>query len=308
MPSIRIDRRHAAAAVTLRAGDVDATFLPELGMVGAGLRWRDQEFVVVRGGARAIAAGHTSGLPLLHPWANRLARRRYVAAGVAVDLRGLDLPTDANGLPMHGTMLGRRGWEVVSARASRTRAVLTSRFDYGAHPDLLAAFPFPHVVEITVSVDDRGLSVTTTVRPSTEVPVPISFGWHPYLRVPGPRRDWRLRLPAAEHLALDAKQIPTGRRRFQPAEDQPIGERTFDDGYALGTDRRFALTGGGVRLDVSFDGGYPFGQVWVPAGKAFACIEPMTAPTNALLTDSYALALPGAPYSAVFRCGVTAPT
>ena len=73
----------------------------------------DHELVVLRGrcpGRRP--AGHTGGLPLLHPWANRLARRRYVAAGVAVDLRGLDLPTDDNGLPMHGTMVGRPGWEV----------------------------------------------------------------------------------------------------------------------------------------------------------------------------------------------------
>ncbi len=305
MPSIRIERHHGAAAVTLRAGDVEAMFLPDVGMVGAGLRWHDHELVVLRGGARAVAAGHTGGLPLLHPWANRLARRRYVALGTAVDLRGLHLPVDGNGLPMHGTMVGRPGWEIVSARTTRTRAVLTAGFDYGAHPELLAAFPFPHVVEITASVDRTGLCVTTTVSPSGKEPVPISFGWHPYLRVPGPRREWLLRLPAADHLILNAKQIPTGRRQSQPEEEQVIGGRTFDDGYALGTDRRFALTGRGVRLDVAFDGGYPFGQLWVPAGRSFACLEPMTAPTNALLTDAYAVALPGAPYAAEYRIAVS---
>jgi aldose 1-epimerase len=307
MAAIRIDRRHGAAAVTLAAGDLAATFLPELGMVGAGLRWHHHELVVLRGGARGVATRHTAGLPLLHPWANRLARRRYVAAGVAVDLRGLDLPTDGLGQPMHGTMVGRPGWEVIRATADARRAVLSTRFDYGAHPDLLAAFPFPHVVGLTATVTPSALAVTTTVTATTDQPVPVSFGWHPYLRVPGPRSAWRLRLPAVEHLALSRRQIPTGRARAEGADDEPIGDRTLDDGYALGADRRFALTGSGVSLDVTFDAGYPFAQLWVPPGRRFVCIEPMTAPVNALLTDSYALATPGAPYSATYELSPSAP-
>ena len=130
--------------------------------------------------------------------------------------------------------------------------------------------------------------------------MPVSFGWHPYLRVPGPRRAWRLRLPAREHIVLSKRQIPTGNRRPQPAEDDAVGDRTLDDAYAVGSDRRFALTGAGARLEISFDVGYPFAQVWVPPGRRFAAIEPMTAPVNALRTDGYALATPGAPYSASF--------
>ena len=55
-------------------------------MVGAALGWRDHDLVALRGGVRTVATRHTSGLPLLHPWANRLARRRYVAAGVGYAL------------------------------------------------------------------------------------------------------------------------------------------------------------------------------------------------------------------------------
>src|SRR5262249_54375678 len=155
--------------------------------------------------------------------------RRYVAAGRTVDLRRLPLHTDGNGLPMHGTMLGRRGWEIVSLDAGRRAARLQARFDYD-DPELLAAFPFPHVVEIDAEVDGRLLAVTTIVR-SGGGPVPIAFGWHDYFQLPGPRRSWRLRLPACEHLALDRRMIPTGRRAPQATEDAPIGDRTFDDGY-----------------------------------------------------------------------------
>jgi galactose mutarotase-like enzyme len=228
-----------------------------------------------------------------------------VALGQAVDLRRLRLPTDANGLPMHGTMLGRDGWTIASLEAGRRSARLQARFDYaGAFVDL-AAFPFPHVVEVDAVLDGRQLAVSTVVRP-LEGPVPVAFGWHDYFQLPGPRRTWQLRMPVCEHLGLNRRLIPTGRRTAQPAEDAPIADRTFDDGYALGDDRRFALTGGGVRLEVELDGGYPYAQVWVPAGRPFACIEPMAAPTNALASECYALATPDAPYAATYTLRPTA--
>jgi galactose mutarotase-like enzyme len=300
MAAIRVHRWRGAAALTLRADDLTATFLPDIGMLGASLMWREQEFVALPHGLAGARGGHTTALPLLHPWANRLAGRRYVAAGVAVDLRNRELHTDSNGLPMHGTMLGQPGWTIVSLAARRRRATFTAQFDYAARPDLLAAFPFPHVVELAVVLGGGELAVTTTVRPS-DGPVPISFGWHPYFQLPGPRPAWRLRLPDRDELVLNARSIPTGRRAHRSAENDPIGARTADSGFALGGDRRFALESRGVRLDLAFDEGYPFGQLWLPPGRRFCCIEPMTAPTNALLTDAYALATPDAPYSATNR-------
>jgi galactose mutarotase-like enzyme len=305
MAAIRVHRWRGAAAVTLGSEDLTATFLPEDGMLGTSLRWRDQEFVAL---PQSIRGGHTTGLPLLHPWANRLAGRRYVAAGVAVDLRRLELHTDGNGLPIHGTMLGQPGWTIVSMAATRRRATLTAQFDYTAHPELLAAFPFPHVIDLTVVLGAAELAVTTTVRP-LDGPVPISFGWHPYFQLPGPRSGWRLALPERDELVLNARSIPTGRRVHRAAEDEPIGGRTADAGFAFDTERRFALASRGVRLDVAFDAGYPFGQLWLPPGRRFCCLEPMTAPTNALLTDGYPLATPDAPYSATYtlRPGTSLP-
>jgi galactose mutarotase-like enzyme len=94
--------------------------------------------------------------------------------------------------------------------------------------------------------------------------------------------------------------IPTGAEERERAEDEPIGDRTVDQGYALADDRRFALAGRGVHIDVELDAGYSFGQVWIPPGRTFACIEPMTAPTNALRTGDHATATPEEPYSATY--------
>ena len=74
--------------------------------------------------------------------------------------------------------------------------------------------------------------------------MPVAFGWHPYLKVPGtPRGRWRLRLPARTHLALDPRGIPTGASDPEPREAAPIARRTFDDLYELGRGHRLAYEG-----------------------------------------------------------------
>ena len=35
-------------------------------------------------------------------------------------------------------------------------------------------------------------------------------------------------------------------------------------------------------VEVRVDAAYPYAQVWVPPGRPFAALEPMTVPTNAL--------------------------
>ena len=61
--------------------------------------------------------------------------------------------------------------------------------------------------------------MNTTVRPTGHRPVPIAFGWHPYLQLDSaPRREWTLRLPARQHLALDERGLPTGGRSPEPSD------------------------------------------------------------------------------------------
>jgi galactose mutarotase-like enzyme len=58
-------------------------------------------------------------------------------------------------------------------------------------------------------------------------------------------------------------------------------------------------------VTVELVSGYPFAQVYAPAGQSLIALEPMTAPTNALTTGrSLPLAAPGERFSAVFRIGV----
>src|ERR1700726_2144413 len=65
-------------ARTLLAGDLEAVFLPAHGMLGASFRHRGVEILRrVEDLEAAAAKGSSAGIPLLHPWANRLAEPRY---------------------------------------------------------------------------------------------------------------------------------------------------------------------------------------------------------------------------------------
>ncbi len=285
----------------LEAGALTATFLPGVGMTGVSLRYNGREHLALPGGIAHLRAGGTGGLPLLAPWANRLASRRYRAAGVSVDLEGVSVPVDGNGLPIHGLLLGVAGWRVERIDTRGSSARLRASIDVKT-----PHFPFPHRIEVAVAARDGELEVDTAIVPTGRRRVPVSFGWHPYLRLPGaPRRTWRLRVPARRHLALDDRGIPTGGETAEPAEAAPLGGRTFDDLYALGRDRRLAYeSGDGQSIELHCARGYPFAQVWVPKGRSFAALEPMVAPTNALVSGAAPLVPPGESYRARFTLAV----
>jgi aldose 1-epimerase len=269
-------------SITLVAGERDATFLPGCGMLCASLRHRGNEYVAWPRPLAQFRAGRMTAVPLVHPWGNRLERWGYRVGRRNIDLGGIDLPTDPNGLPIHGNLRGA-AFEIMRAEANARGVRLGARLDYGARPDLLHAFPFPHVVTIEARLDERGLRLTTDIEPTGRSAVPISFCWHPYLRIPdAPRREWVLRWPACERMPVDERVLPTGERVMQAAERGPLGHRTFDDHYALGRDRRFSLSAGSHKVDLRFGPTYPFAQLFVPARGDFAAIEPMTAMIDAL--------------------------
>jgi aldose 1-epimerase len=298
------------AALTLESdalGGIEAIFVPEAGMVCCSLRHRGEELLGQRGGLRRyVESGSTMGIPFLHPWANRLGRDEFEVAGRAVNLDLPDLPVkrDGAGLPMHGLLTAARGWRVDRHWEIDGGGALAASFDFGAYPRLTAAFPFPHRVELEATLLGPVLTIVTTLRNGGDAGLPVSFGFHPYLRLPGVERgDWRLEAPVRERLELDPGQLPTGRRESVRIEPDPLGSRRFDDAYLAPPDGEpFALSGGGRRLELRMGGGYRFAQIFTPADSDAVAFEPMTAPTNALVAGGPDLPLvaSGESFSATF--------
>ena len=296
-------------AVALAAGELEATFVPAAGMIGCSLRHRGEELLVQRGGLGAWrGTGKSFGLPLLHPWANRLPDWRYAAAGRAVQIdrdRGI-VRADEHGLPIHGALAAAEDWDVVAAEAGAT-ARLEATLDYARRDDRLAVFPFPHALTLELELDEDALTISTTLTATGEDDVPVAFGWHPWLSLPGvPRPDWELTMPARERLELDDRGLPTGDRTACGDERERLADRALDTHFAVPEHACFALAGGGRAIAVEWAGGYRYAQVFAPGTLDVVCCEPMMAPVAALATgDGLEVAAPGERVSGRFRVRVT---
>jgi aldose 1-epimerase len=295
------------SACALVAGDLEAVFLPSHGMLGISFRHRGAELLRrVRDLEAAAARGSTAGIPLLHPRANRLAGPRYRAAGreVVLDPSSPLLHLDEHGLPMHGVPWSLLTWDLTDARQDR----LTARLEW-TRSDLLAVFPFRHRLELAARLRPDSLTLETTLIASPDGPVPVSFGFHPYVGLPElPRAEWRVELPAMRRLVLDRRGIPTGAEEPFAGLEGRLGELALDDGFALLEERTsFAVAGAGRRVSVDFLAGYRYAQVFAPQDTDYVAFEPMTAPTSALTSGrGLRVVAPGGQFRAAFRIRVEA--
>jgi aldose 1-epimerase len=287
----------------LIAGDLEAVFLPVMGMLGASFRHRGEELLRRLENLESAAdKGSTAGIPLLYPWANRLAVPRYMAGDreIWLDLTSPLLHTDDQGLLIHGVKWALLNWEVITSKSNQ----LVTRFEWNK-PELLKVFPFRHQIEFSATLTPESLTIATEIL--SEDTIPVSFGFHPYFGLPGTdRSQWRLEMPAMRKLLLDNKKIPTGEEQFTDQFNDLLGEQDIDSGFALLDDiPKFSISGEGRRITLEFLENYRYAQIFAPKNKDFVALEPMTAPTSALTSGTGLVWVqPEQNFKAVFRISV----
>jgi aldose 1-epimerase len=296
----------AGRAIDLRSPDrrLEATYLPDAGMRCASLRHRGVELLGSEDGITdPVLRSAMRGIPLLHPWANRLAYDRYTAGGRTGQLPQASsfVPRDGGGLAIHGLLATPDAWEVTREREGNA---LRAEMEFPTDAARAEAFPFAHRLVLDAALDASGLSVQLRLEPRSDVAVPVAFGFHPYLRLPGSSRSqWRVTLPPMTRVDTDDRGLPSGRGAAVDAFAGALPDRTVDDSYVdLSPGAELTVDDGDLRLTVQLEHGFPAAQVYSPAGGEFICLEPMTAPPNALLSgDRLAWVAPGESYGATFR-------
>lgn len=261
-----------------------------------------------------VASLRTGGVPILHPWANRLRGDRWSFDGREVDASCLpDLKRDGTGLPMHGLLLRESDWTIDVDGDDG----LLARLDFDDRHPAFGAFPFEHRLEVSWHLhggSDGG--VIAASRLAVEAggrDVPLGSGWHPYLRPcegvdPG---MIEITTPVLRRAILDDRGLPrrdsSGTIEFDaPATlSGPLGDRRFDDLFAVGDGGWTAsVSAGGVRVSLVADDAWPWMQVFTPAGSDAVCLEPMLAPTAALSDGAGRRVAAGARFEAGFEIHV----
>ncbi|BBZ06028.1 aldose 1-epimerase [Mycolicibacterium doricum] len=293
--------------VTLRdpSSSMTATYVPSAGMICTSLADDGVEFLGQRRGVQAyITSGKTMGIPILYPWANRLSAAKYAIDGGVVTLTPgvAGVRTDEHGVPIHGVLGAYPGWRVTEQSAN----TLVAEVNWSDKPRLLATFPFPHILTMAVTLAERTLTVETTVTPSAAAPVPLCYGYHPYLQIPGvPRAQWQLQSPPMRHLPVDTWGLPTGATEEWAGGNITLGDTELDHGFdEVEEGSVFTLTDGDRRVELTFEKGYRAAQLFAPPTDELVAVEPMAAPTDALRRDNHRVAAAGAPDTSRFSIRV----
>jgi galactose mutarotase-like enzyme len=268
----------SAGDLVLSAGDVRLGVSPANGGRLTGLRIGDLD-VIGRGGHRMIDWG---SYPMA-PYAGRVRGGRLAWDGATHQLP-LQQPPNA----IHGVTLDRP-WEVIDAdqrdvdrdidRDIDQRAVtLRCSFD--------SRWPWPgHAVQhLELAADGSGLLARLEVHADRD-PMPAWSGFHPWfarrLARGGPAT---IDLAVAGMLRRDAADLPIG-------EVVPVPPGPWDDCF-VGVRWPVTLTWpGALALAVSSDAGY---AVVFDGRRDAVCVEPQTAPPNAVELGRAATVEPGA--------------
>ncbi len=235
--------------------------------------------------------GQMSGIPFVGPWANRLDEQAFWANGKRYPF-DMALGNVRGAIPIHGFLTLTDKWKVVEARADKSSAWVTSRLEFFREPSWMKQWPFAHTIEMTYRLRDGVLEVATAITNSSNDPMPISIGFHPYFQLTdSPRDEWTISVGAKTHWKLAATKVPTGETEpiqalLGDAHAAALRDLDLDDVFSdLERDARGRATmtvrGKTERLDVAFGPNYKAAVVWAPKGRPFICFEPMAGITDA---------------------------
>jgi galactose mutarotase-like enzyme len=270
--------------------NVTVTFVPRAGMVCSSMTHDGEEMLGQRYGlAGYLESGKTFGVPILAPWANRLGRMAYAVVHEGGGVRRIDVHPDTPhmrldkfGQPIHGLLRGSPDWQVVEVAATATEAWITAQLHFDQKRIDFSAFPFEHRIDMKVTLRATSVTFSTEIHAVGQDEVPIAFGWHPYLSLPGiERSEWEVYFPFTRRCPLDETLLPTGTREDVEPIIGRLGDRPLDDLYAdVANGTTAYIRGNGRRMSIRFDSGYDWAILYGPPHRNHICVEPMTAASD----------------------------
>jgi len=211
------------------------------------------------------------GIPILFPICGDLPEDRYAHDGQTYFLKRHGFARDL-------------AWEV-SAQEADNDAALTLVLK--SNDETRAVYPFDFELTFTYRLKGNTLTLDQTYRNYSNQPMPFSTGLHPYFWVMD-KSQIELDIPASQYKDNVTQGTDDYQGQFNLDRDEidaqlrPLSRQVT----VLGLPER------GFKIKLSFSPEYTTAVFWTVKGKEYACLEPWTAPRNALNTGEDLLVIP----------------
>jgi galactose mutarotase-like enzyme len=218
------------------------------------------------------------GNPILFPICGNLPDNRYTHNGKQYTLKQHGFARD---LP----------WEVDFQKAGNNSAILTVVLK--SSETTKQVYPFDFEVTFTYEMVGNSLNILQNYENRSDVPMPCSFGFHPYFVVQD-KSKLSFEIPSQEyfdHKTQDAKPF-SGNFDFNQDEiDVAFKKLSANTATVIDRDHNLKLT-------LEYDDVFSTLVFWTVKGKEFYCIEPWSAPRNSINTgEKLTVIEPGDNYS-----------
>jgi len=237
---------------TLRDGDTLIEVVPARGALVTRLLVAGREVLYLdRATLEDASKNVRGGIPLLFPFAGRLAGDLFVPAGTTMNQHGFGRNL-AWSVP-HGQPDSPDQLTMVLEASAATRA----------------QYPYDFRAQHTVQALPRGLQITLTVDNRGATPLPLAPGWHPYFTC-----------ATSAKAAIRSDVAGLDHSRFSD-------EREFDFGMPVppATRATFQLPDLG-QVSIGFGPALEYLQLWSLPGRPFVCLEPFVAAPDTINTPA----------------------
>jgi galactose mutarotase-like enzyme len=167
-------------------------------------------------------------------------------------------------------------WEVID-HSTDNRASITLSLQSSA--ETLRVYPFAFNLEFTYILADNTLTIRQKYTNNYAVKMPFSTGLHPYFAVRD-KSKLELEIPASSYQNQITKEIKSCTGNFD------FNETEIDVAFRNPTEAKCAIVDRSAKrkISLSYTNVYSTIVFWTIAGKDYVCLEPWTAPRNAINT------------------------
>jgi galactose mutarotase-like enzyme len=203
------------------------------------------------------------GIPILFPICGNLPENTYTHNGKSYTLKQHGFARD---LP----------WTVID---QSTQDEVSLSLALESNDRTRAVYPFEFALRFTYQLKENALEIHQTYTNLSDEPMPFSTGLHPYFPVDD-KTKLTFDIPATDYLDQLTQETHAFSGNFDFAQDEiDVAFRDVSRQSASATDHQKQR-----QIAIDYDLIYSTVVFWTVKGKDYYCLEPWTAPRNALNT------------------------